>query len=303
MDEDIRDFNLDDDFFDPFGDDEDAEGEDAPACAPDAQTGEDALVGAPLVHEKAAQPELSAAERIDKLLASMPGQRRLLLKVIGFAREERSVEEMDAFINAEKEYCNSVYSPVVLRELLEQAGALRYLAAQETGEEEFVPAAETGRAMTPALKAHVSDDEAGVLVPIVDEAKVVREDYVEGDDEVQIDFLEIDEPQPGMWVATEEGLAVVDAMDDTESTRQLIAKEPVYVDIYHQILDFVSAPYGRSAKEIDRLVNSSPLLEEPRRYSGYFVARLEREGAIEWRDGWVITPAGTEVLEGMSVNG
>ena len=57
---------------------------------------------------------------------------------------------------------------------------------------------------------------------------------------------------------------MVDEQDDAGEIRKLLAAEPQYLDIYHQILDFCCEEGGRSAKEIDRLVNDSPLLEEPR---------------------------------------
>lgn len=306
MDSDIRDFAADDGLFDPLGDDwEDEEPQEPQGKEDDGAAAGDEegpLVGAPLEEAPAAEVEAPAEERIEKLLAEVHGMKRLYLKVIAHCREPKSVEDMDEFITGLKEQFNCIFSPVVIRELLEEAGAIEYVAPQAAEDDvEYARPAQGSREIAPDVKTAAGDDESGMLVPIADESEVVHETYVEGDEEVEIDFLEIDQAPEGTWVATAAGLSFVDAMDDVRSSRELIEKEPVYVDIYHQILDFVNVSFGRSAKEIDRLVNDSPLLEEPRRYSGYFVARLEREGAIEWRDGWVITDAGREVLEGMAV--
>ena len=123
------------------------------------------------------------------------------------------------------------------------------------------------------------------------------EEYFDGQETVELEFLEVADERPGLWVATPEGREVVDEQDDAGEIRKLLAAEPQYLDIYHQILDFCCEEGGRSAKEIDRLVNDSPLLEEPRRYSGYFVGRLERKGALEWRGGWCTTQVGRDMIE------
>ena len=139
---------------------------------------------------------------------------------------------------------------------------------------------------------------ADVATGAADAEPVLRsEQYFDGEETVELEFLEVADERPGLWVATPEGLEVVDEQDDAGEIRKLLAAEPQYLDIYHQILDFCCEEGGRSAKEIDRLVNDSPLLEEPRRYSGYFVGRLERKGALEWRGGWCTTQVGRDMIE------
>ncbi len=300
MDKDIRDLLADDDFFDPF------ESEDEESAVPGEDTSapvvnDDAVVAAPLEKPVVQKPELPAEERFANLLAEMPGTKRLLLKVVDFCRTEKTVPEMDDYINSLKEYSYNVYSPVIIRELLQEAGAIDYIPLEDEdatyADEETLRehAAALRVAAEAAAKADV-DFEGGVLIPI-DEAAVQHEQLEEGDEELTLDFMEIEEPKPGLWIATEAGLAAVDAMDDYAGTQELLAKELVYLDIYHQILSFCAEEeYGRSSKEIDVLVNDSPLLEKPRRYSGYFVSRLERQGALEWRNGWCVTEVGKRII-------
>lgn len=315
MDDDIRDL-IADDLFDPFDEDDESADESVFASAAmGSSDGEGDVVGKPLPEKdaEAAKPALPPEERIAHLLEEMPGQKRLLLRLVDYCREAKSGEEMDAFTLELKENCYSVYSPVVLRELLEEAGAIEYLPAEgEQGEQDSqggqgdspdaegaVASGASDVAVLPGAPEATGDPFAsgGVLIP-VDESKVHHESLVENGEEMTLSFLEIEETKPGSWIATEAGCAAVDELDDTAATRELLEKEPRYLDIYHQILDFCAQEeYGRSSKEIDNLVNDSPLLQEPRRYSGYFVSRLERQGALEWRSGWCVTDAGREIIK------
>lgn len=261
--EDIRNLTIDDDLFDPLADEEDDGAEE--------QDEDVSVIGDPLnLKEKpeAAVDSRTPRERICDLMKEMPGQKRVILRLIDYCREPKSGPEMDARTEELRAYNYSVYTPVVFRELLEGAGAIAYIVPE--GED----ASEDGAALC-------------------------HEGYTCGDEDVELEYREIGEDAPGVWQATEDGLAVVDEQDDFKRAEELLAKEEQYKGIYQRILDYCKEDGGRSAKEIDVLVNNDPLLAEPRRYSGYFVGRLEREGAVEWRDGWVTTEVGTQVLAAM----
>ena len=297
MEADVRDLFDDDALFDPF--------EDGPDGDFDPEAAAQVTVGAPLTAEEAA-PKAAAApavdtrtaqERFRDLLKETPGQRRVMLALVDYAREPKTGAEMDARTEDLLRYGFSVYSPVIFRELLEEAGALRYVLLDDEGSE---VAADEAAGVADAQA------EAGTGGPgVVDAATgtaygapVLRsEDYFDGEETVELEFLEVADERPGLWVATPEGLEVVDEQDDAGEIRKLLAAEPQYLDIYHQILEYCCEEGGRSAKEIDRLVNDSPLLEEPRRYSGYFVGRLERKGALEWRGGWCTTQVGRDMID------
>lgn len=259
MQKDIRELVFEEDVFDPFADD----GE-------DFEEDEQPLIGAPLEEADGAsdpKPDLRPPRvRIEELLRQAPGQRRLLLKLIDFCREEKTGAEMDARTLELKEHNFSVYSPVVLRELLEKAGAIEY---------------------------EPSEDE---LAAMEDSEEVKHETLSDGEDEVELDYLEICTAEPGVWRATEDGLAIVDSQDDFAAVRSLLGKEPQYQEVYRLILSASDSEQGAQAREIDALVNGLEILQEPRRYSGYFVGRLEREGAIEWVGGWRITEVGRAIL-------
>lgn len=315
MDNDIRDL-LAEDVFDPFGDEEENELENVIGTSL-VQEENDELEDDSDANGEPTVEELPAEERIHNLLEKMPGQKRLMLRLIAYCEEQKSGAEMDEYTEKLKEDCYSVYSPVVFRELLEGAGAIEYIPdeSEEESEEESEKESENldvqgngeqpdalGECKQPGVLGECEQPsnaftQGGVLIPI-DEEKVQHESLVEDGQELTLDYLEIEETKPGFWVATAAGLDAVAQLDDFGSTVELLQKEPRYLDIYHQILDFCAQEkLGRSSKEIDNLVNDSPLLQEPRRYSGYFVSRLERQGALEWHSGWCITDAGKAVLE------
>ena len=315
MDNDIRDL-LAEDVFDPFGDEEENELENVIGTSL-AQEENDELEDESDANGEPTVEELPAEERIHNLLEKLPGQKRLMLRLIAYCEEQKSGAEMDEYTEKLKEDCYSVYSPVVFRELLEDAGAIEYIPDENEEENEEGSEEETenldmqghgeqpdalGECKQPGALGEREQSsnvftQGGVLIPI-DEEKVQHESLVEDGQELTLDYLEIEETKPGFWVATAAGLDAVAQLDDFGSTVELLQKEPRYLDIYHQILDFCAQEeLGRSSKEIDNLVNDSPLLQEPRRYSGYFVSRLERQGALEWHSGWCITDAGKAVLE------
>lgn len=279
MDMDIRELVAEEDLFDPFADDIDEDEADE-----DGQP----LIGAPLEERGEEDDTLGdrpARERIADLLQTMPNQKRMLLRLIDFCREEKSGEEMDGRTEELRQYCFSVYTPVVFRELLEKAGAIRYLTPE--GYQETAVIGDSAVVMDTTVSEPLRED---------GDRKIVHEGFLDGDEEVEIDFLEIEDSPPGVWIATPEGLEAVDGQDDRDQTKKLLDKESQYLNIYQQILDFCTEERGRSSKEIDMLVNDNPLLVEPRRFSGYFVGRLERKGALEWKGGWVTTEVGESVL-------
>ena len=303
MEADVRDLFDEDALFDPF--------EDGPEGDVDPAAAAQVTIGAPLSAEEAA-PAVAAAPEVDErtaqerfrdLLKETPAQRRVMLALVDFCRQPKTGEEMDARTEELLRYGFSIYSPVVFRELLEEAGAIRYAVFDDDGNE----VAETHGAVAEG-EAPVEDGDRcgsapgegldGTAADRADAEPCVMssEEYFDGQETVELEFLEVADERPWLWVATPEGLEVVDEQDDAGEIRDLLAAEPKYLDIYHQILDFCTEDGGRSAKELDRLVNDSPLLEEPRRYSGYFVGRLERKGALEWRGGWCTTQAGREMI-------
>ena len=74
-------------------------------------------------------------ERIEELLSEMGAQKRQLLAIMDFCRQERTSDEIDAMLEPLMEHRRSVYGPIAMRSLLEKAGALEYRANDEAPEE------------------------------------------------------------------------------------------------------------------------------------------------------------------------
>ena len=125
---DIRDLVSGDELFDPLEEDT----EQAQKLTGEDDEPETPLIGEPLEERPEVKEDTRPPrERIHELLTQMPGQKRLLLALIDHCREEKTGEEMDAFTEELQVYNFSVYSPVILRELLEKAGAIRYDGPEE----------------------------------------------------------------------------------------------------------------------------------------------------------------------------
>ena len=83
---------------------------------------------------------------------------------------------------------------------------------------------------------------------------------------------------------------------------------PERTDTYIELLEFVEAaprPYG----QIEELLLGRPALQTvidgrvETMQPSVFVDKLERAGALVWKEGWTLTEEGREFLEDLKVNG
>jgi hypothetical protein len=204
--------------------------------------------------EKPAQPELTPVEKIRKLLVQMAPRRKVLLGIIDFCRDPQSPSAVDEFTDNLQSINSSVFSPVTLRQLLEQAEALEYLEG-------------------------VTDDDS----PAADE---LDEDG----------YLVVTKRPEGTWVATAAGIEVLDSLNPQQDLLNLLEKDSVYREIYLRILNYCDEE-PRTKKQIDAIVDDDPLVQSPRRYSGYFVDKLDVCDALDWNKAWSTTSVGRSVLE------
>ena len=98
------------------------------------------------------------------------------------------------------------------------------------------------------------------------------------------------------WQTTEAGKKVAEVEAPGKRLLELLSKEPVYSDIYMQVLRFCQTP--RTRTEIEELLQGNPVMEKPKVYPTFFIAGLEGAGGLEWVDKhWRTTEAGKGVLE------
>lgn len=138
-------------------------------------------------------------------------------------------------------------------------------------------------------------ERAGALVLEMPETAEEVEDV-----EDNVTYLEIKEAVDPVWYATAEGLEAYDQLTQGAAFRDIVLdKDSVYIDVYRAVMEATSDG-GRSKLQIEELVDSFPIVREPRRFGGHFIDMLERTDAIEWKDrAWHITDLGRSMLAEM----
>ena len=247
---DVDAFVIDDDF-DPLadlslddGERDDAEADYLPPI-PDA----DKSVVPPVV-------PLSPAERIEKLLAGIPGQQFRLLHAVAFCTEPKTMDEAVADLDAAYPTTTSVYSSAQVVQLLERDGALERIVDES------------------------AEDAADAAVPAEDEG----------------DFISVTPAAPCRYRATRAGLDAIAAHVNESLVVEKIVEDERYLPIFQRVLEMTAREGGCPTKELDQAVDGDPLCQEPRRFCGFFRGKLEETGAIEGRDSWTITELGRSVL-------
>lgn len=247
---DVDAFVIDDDF-DPLadlslddGERDDAEADYLPPI-PDA----DKSVVPPVV-------PLSPAERIEKLLAGIPGQQFRLLHAVAFCTEPKTMDEAVADLDAAYPTTTSVYSSAQVVQLLERDGALERIVDED------------------------AEGAADAAVPAEDEG----------------DFISVTPAAPCRYRATRAGLDAIAAHVNESLVVEKIVEDERYLPIFKRVLEMTAREGGCPTKELDQAVDGDPLCQEPRRFCGFFRGKLEETGAIEWRDSWTITDLGRSVL-------
>lgn len=202
--------------------------------------------------------ELPAGERIERLLAGIPGQQFRILSAVELCSEPKTITETAEAMDAAYPNCTSVYSSQQIIMLLERAGALERVAAEADEASENA-----------AASADVSPEE---------------------------DFITVVPAAPVRVVATRAGLDAVETRVGERVVRAMLEEEPLYLPLYQTILEQCAAEGGCATKDLDALIDVDPLCVEPRRFCGYFRGRLEGVGALVWRDAWNVTDLGAKVL-------
>lgn len=220
----------------------------------------------------------ATVEAILDLIGRMPGQKRALLALMEASQCARKGSDMDAELLEQAELATgfSVFGPVALRRLLEEAGALRY----EPSEEELA-----AQAAAEAAEAEEADE-----TELVEAAS---------DESAAVDVLEVHPPAEGHWCATDEGLAALEATRESErgaGFELLDAEDGRYRELYGKILALCDDG-PKTAAEIEKVTEADPVTADPHRFGSYFTQRLEQCGALSWAGGWSTTDFGRRLAE------
>lgn len=231
---------------------------------------------------------LPPEERIAQLIKGVPGQTFRIIHGIELCTDEPRLAE-DIAEDLERDFPQriSVYDAMQVLKLLERAGALERVEMETGAEADEI---DTVAANTEAEAAAIAAVNAEALA-----------DMTEGEDDLEEfagEYL-TPTPAPPVWYqATEAGLDAINKYASEQTIVNVIAEEPQYLPIYHQVLTMLAEEDGQSMKDLDAAVNADPLLVSPKRFCGYFLDRLDRSGAAEFKASrWRITPRGASILE------
>jgi hypothetical protein len=286
--EEIEVFEIDDDF-DPLEDiglelDENEEytGMDYQVPIPDADR---SIVPEPVI--------LPPAERIEKLISGLPGQKFRILTGIRVCTEPKTLEEASVELEEKYPQGTSVYTAARIIELLCDAGALDRIDPEEPQMEE-----DTDNGPV--------DASAGANVAETNQAADTLQESVPQDDDridcisldqVDLQYDEVEPVAPSLYVATEDGLAAIEERWNASLATKVVIGEPQYLPIWKKLLSMCAEDGGKTKNEIADEIDADPLLQEPRRWCQYFIEKLKDANAIEWKEAWVITDIGAELLQ------
>lgn len=217
-----------------------------------------------------AASELTFDEKLQALNMTVmrhPLNREILYKALAFCAEERTLSEAEDFIAALPQFASATQNQYYLLMSLVKAHGLEFIERDEQG----------GR-VTPDMKEGLTEDEVDDLVATWSFKSTEVGDY----------FVEFNRP-------------VARLVD-------LLSLVPERSDTYAELLEFVGEE-PRTYGQIEGLLRGRPALEtiiDGRRETmqpSVFVDKLERAGALIWKEGWTLTEEGREFLEDLKVNG
>ena len=231
--------------------------------APDAEPGPDGMPSAqaPFVPEKAV-PSLPPRERIESLLQKMRPCRGTLLGIVRACVGPVPVSQVNDLVAEMQKNNRSVFSAADLCSLLQRAGALELVNADGT--------------------PYVQDQRP---------REVVGEDGAPA--------VEACEPPVAHWVSTPDALQLAGEDNPLERLYALFDQDSVYLPIYKTILGLCAREGGAKTLALGAAVDNDPLVRSPRFFATYFVDRLEKCDALEWRGAWHTTEVGLQGMDAL----
>lgn len=97
-------------------------------------------------------------------------------------------------------------------------------------------------------------------------------------------------PDSSDYEASESGRAFLEEYRPASRLEKFMTAESEHINIIKDILSNCATPQGMG--ELEERYRGHPAMTPGKLSINYFVAELERAGALEWRDGWSTTDAG-----------
>ncbi len=105
------------------------------------------------------------------------------------------------------------------------------------------------------------------------------------------------------YKTTPTGQAQLDADKPMERLNAVFDRDDIYKPIYLRILKACAEEGGKSAKQLGDLVDSDPLLQEPRYWAAHFFNILGECDALSWAHNWFTTELGYKAIEQLELEG
>lgn len=206
--------------------------------------------------------ELTFEERFDKVSSAVlkqPLHREILYRTLLFCGEQRDLPDVEAEIATYPEFAHAAQNQYRLITFLVEAGGLERLELDEDG-----------AVVTPEQKEGLTEDEIDDLV---------------------FSYA---------LITTDAGAAVAEALNPKRRIMEIFGLDPAYEATYVEVLEYCAEP--RRIADIEALLKDRSVLAFGRTASeqaikpSFFVDQLERGGGIVWKNGWVISNEGREIL-------
>ena len=118
-----------------------------------------------------------------------------------------------------------------------------------------------------------------------------------------VEYLEPAEKVEVRYQATAAGRAMLEADKPADRLAEALEKDPAYKPIFLRILKACGEEGGKSAKQLGALVDSDPLLQEPRFWAAHFFNILGECDALSWDGTWKTTDLGWQAIERLELEG
>lgn len=219
--------------------------------------------------EEEPQPELTFEQKLDKLgyvVTRQPLDRELLYKTLVFCQQERPLNVIEDEMATYPEFASCTTNQYYLITKLVKAYGL-----------ELIEKDIDGNVVLPEQKIGLTEDE---------------------EDDLVASFH---------YVTTEVGKTFVEEYSPKARLVQMLDLNPERTDTYIEVLEFVKAQ-PRTYGEIQKLLAGRPVLQTlikgniETMQPSVFVDKLERAGALVWKEGWTLTEEGIEFLEEMKTD-
>lgn len=210
-----------------------------------------------------AEPELAPFEKEQRLrwvATRQPLLREIMYKMMDLCRTETELHDLEDAVDAFPEYANVRQSALSIAKILVENYGL-----------EIIERDTEGNVVLPEHKEGLTEDEVDDLVATVN------------------------------YRTTEFGEDYVRANRPAVRLEQMLSLNPERRETYAEVLEFLEAE-PRTYDQVKALLAGRPILEivldgrpitmQP----SVFLDKLEYAGAIVWKDGWMLTPAGREFL-------